>query len=66
MKFNFYVDANKKNHAMSSNWVRHNDDLNSLMRWYDDKSLLSVLYNIFDGKSKEECIIVRNSSNYPN
>ena len=44
MKYIFYADA------MSSNSVQHNDDLNSLMRWYDDKSLLSVLYNFFDGK----------------
>ena len=59
MKYNFYVDA------MSSNSVRHNEDLNSLMRWYDDKSVLSVLYNFFDGKSEEAYIIVRNSRNYP-
>ena len=50
---------------MSSNSVRHNDYLNSLMRSYDNKYQRSVLYNVFDGKWKEAYVIVRNSSNYP-
>ena len=50
---------------MSSNQVRHNGYLKSLMRLYDDKYLRSVLYNVSDGKWKEAHVIVRNISNYP-
>ena len=58
MKYNFYVDV------MSSNPVRHNDNLNSLMPSYDDKSLQSVLYSVIEVKSEEAYVVVRNSSNY--
>ena len=54
MKYNFYVDV------MSNNSVLYNDDLNSLMRSYDDKSLLSVR-NVFDGEKGRG---VRNCSKF--
>ena len=51
---------------MSSNSVRHNDDLNPFIRSYDVKSLQSVLYSVVEGKTEEAYVIVRNSRNYPN
>ena len=59
MKHNFYGDV------MSSNSVRHNDDLNTFIRSYDVKSLQSVLYSVVEGKTEEAYVIVRNSRNYP-
>ena len=50
---------------MSSNSVRHNDDLNPFIRSYDVKSLQSVLYSVVEGKTEEAYVIVRNSRNYP-
>ena len=50
---------------MSSNSVRHNDDLNPFIRSYDVKSLQSVLYSVVERKTEEAYVIVRNSSNYP-
>ena len=50
---------------MSSNSVRHNDDLNPFIRSYNVKSLQSVLYSVVVGKTEEAYVIVRNSINYP-
>ena len=50
---------------MSSNSVRHYDDLNPFVRSYDVKSLKSVLYSVVEGKTEEAYVIVRNSRNYP-
>ena len=50
---------------MSSNSVRHNDDMNPIIRSYDVKSLQSVLYSVVEGKTEEAYGIVRNSRNYP-
>ena len=60
MQHNFYDDV------MSSNSVRHNDDLNPFIRSNDVKSLQSVLYSVVEGKTEEAYVIVRNSRNYPN
>ena len=49
---------------MSSNSVRHNDDLNPFIRAYDVKSLQSVLYSVVEVKTEEAYVIVRNSRNY--
>ena len=60
MQHNFYGDV------MSSNSVRHNDDMNPFIRsYYDVKSLQSVLCSVIEGKTEEAYVIVRNSSNYP-
>ena len=59
MQHNIYGDV------MSSNSVRHNDDLNPFIRSYDVKSLQSVLYSVVEGKTEEAYVIVRNSRNYP-
>ena len=50
---------------MSSNSVRHNDDLNPFIRSNDVKSLQSLLYSVVEGKTEEAYVIVRNSRNYP-
>ena len=59
MKHNFYGDV------MSSNSVRHINDMNPFKRSYDVKSLQSVLYSVVEGKTEETYVIVRNSRNYP-
>ena len=50
---------------MSSNSVRHINDMNPFKRSYNVKSLQSVLYSVVEEKTEEAYVIVRNSRNYP-
>ena len=50
---------------MSSNSMRHINDMNPFTRSYDVKSLQSVLYSVVERKTEEAYVIVRNSRNYP-